>query len=245
MILCNSSVDRRVRLDDGRSLAFSEFGDSHGVPLFFFHGAGSTRLTRHPDDSIIQELGVRLITVNRPGIGLSDASPGRRLLDWPSDVSQLADALGVNRFTVLGWSAGGPFALACAYRLPSRVQAVGVMSGLAPLHWPGIATTVSTARGRLTGLLERATEQGGRRLARMAGMRRGDVDMRAHVSIPMEVRAINQQRLPDLIRAREGERVRELTMLARPWGFRLEDIEAVVHLWHGSRDRAAPLYMAE
>src|SRR5438270_11246965 len=91
----DSQLDGCIGLHDGRSLAFSEFGDPNGVPLLFFHGAGSTCLTRHPDDSIVEDLGVRLITVNRPGIGLSDASPGRRLLDWPADVSQLADALGI------------------------------------------------------------------------------------------------------------------------------------------------------
>lgn len=219
-------------------MAFCELGDPRGTPLLFFHGAGSTRLTRHPDDSIVEQLGVRLITVDRPGVGLSDRCPRRRLLDWPTDVSQLADALSIDHFAVLGWSAGGPFALACAYRLPERVTATGVISGLAPLHWPGLLATVSDTWGRVAGLAETVASRSGLRLGSISPFRAGPTR-------PIEVRAVNRRRLLDLIQAREWSRILELQMLARPWGFHLQDIEGAVHLWHGSRDRTAPLYMAE
>jgi pimeloyl-ACP methyl ester carboxylesterase len=68
---------------------------------------------------------------------------------------------------------------------------------------------------------------------------------RASGDIPVEVRAINRQRFRDLVRAREQERAIELVMLARPWGFQLEDITTEVHLWYGSEDATTPLYMAK
>ena len=143
-------------LPDGRALGFARFGALDGKPLLFFHGLGASRLTRHPDDSIATSLGVQVITVDRPGIGLSDPKPGRTLLDWPNDVVALADALGIEQFAVLGWSGGGAHALACAYKIPERLSAVGVVSSGAPLagtapaeyltrQWRGVAQIVQIA----------------------------------------------------------------------------------------------------
>ena len=104
-----------------------------GTPILFFHGFGSSRLIRHPDDALAEQAGVRLICIDRPGIGLSTARPGRRLLDWPVDVASLADELGLARFSIIGWSGGGPYALACAYAMPDRTTEVGLVSAPAPL----------------------------------------------------------------------------------------------------------------
>src|SRR5947209_5723448 len=103
-----------LTLRDGRHLAYAEYGDPQGSPVVFLHGWGDSRLTRHPDDRGTAALGVRLLTVDRPGVGWSDFQRGRTLLDWPDDLAQLAGHLGVPRFAILGHSGGGPFALACA-----------------------------------------------------------------------------------------------------------------------------------
>ena len=76
--------------------------------------------------------GIRLISVDRPGFGLSDMCPGRRIIDWPFDIAVLADHLGVERFHVLGVSGGGPYALACAVALPDRVAGAAIVCGGAP-----------------------------------------------------------------------------------------------------------------
>ena len=89
------------------------------------------------DESILVDLGVRFITTDRPGHGLSDPQPERKLLDWPDDVSQLADHLDVGKFYVMGWSAGGAPTLACATKLPERVLAAAIVSGVAPPDCPG------------------------------------------------------------------------------------------------------------
>jgi pimeloyl-ACP methyl ester carboxylesterase len=120
-------------LSDGRTLGFVEHGDRRGTPIFFFHGLPGSRLQRHPDESVAQRLAIRLFTFDRPGIGLSTVQPGRRILDWPRDVDEFADAQGFDRFRVLGWSAGAPYALATAYMLSDRVTKIGLVAPLSPL----------------------------------------------------------------------------------------------------------------
>ena len=95
-------------LESGRSLGYAEWGDASGFPLVQFHGSSSSRL-EHPVQQEVLE-GVRLLTIDRPGHGLSEFQPDRTLLDWPHDVAALADHLGIERFAVSGWSAGGPYA---------------------------------------------------------------------------------------------------------------------------------------
>jgi pimeloyl-ACP methyl ester carboxylesterase len=126
-----------ILLKDGRQLAYAQYGDPRGIPVFLFHGAPGSRIFRPPLDELTAKTGVRLITVDRPGLGGSDFQPGRRLSDWPADVSALADSLVLQRFAVCGHSAGGPYALACAARIPDRLTAAAAISGLGPVDAPG------------------------------------------------------------------------------------------------------------
>ena len=109
-------VTASVPLPDGRVLAYEEYGVPTGFPILSFHGGLSSRLDAAPAHEAAVATGVRLIAPDRPGMGLSTYQPGRRLLDWPADVAHLADALGIERFAVMGWSAGGPYAAVCAAR---------------------------------------------------------------------------------------------------------------------------------
>ena len=113
-------LNQTLTLKDGRALGFAECGDPLEMPVFYFHASGSSRLERPADESILAELGIRFITTDRPGHGLSDPQPERKLLDWPDDVSQLADHLSVDRFYVMGWSAGGAPALGRQAGAPFR-----------------------------------------------------------------------------------------------------------------------------
>ncbi|GAC1444660.1 MAG: alpha/beta hydrolase [Chloroflexota bacterium] len=246
-----------ITLRDGRTLGFAQFGCRTGTPLFFFHGGGSSRLTRHPDDSIVEDLGVRLITIDRPGVGLSDPKPRRSLLDWPEDVCELADALGLGRFAVLGWSAGGPHALVCAYRIPHRLSSAGVISSLSPVHWPGAVEAVTDFANRFSPLKRYLTKTVHRGLTSLHSGSQPLSDEAPHFplpteisiqpssQLPTEVRAIHRQRFMELVRAREWDRGIELAMLARPWRFHLEDIRMKVHIWHGTHDRTTRPYMAQ
>lgn len=132
----DNRVNQQVELEDGRKLGFAEYGDPAGKIVFHFHGSAGSRLEHPVDESILRNLKIRFISTDRPGHGLSDPQPGRTLLDCPKDTNFLADHLGIDTFYVLGWSAGGPYALACAFQLAKRVQAGAVVSGLAPADRP-------------------------------------------------------------------------------------------------------------
>src|ERR1700761_9057973 len=126
-----------LRLDDGRQLSYTLTGPVGGHPVVYCHGAIGTPVDATVDmRRLTQDLGVLYIAPSRPGVGGSDPSPGRSVYDFARDVEQLTDHLGVRRFAVTGVSAGGPYALAFAHRLPERVTRVGVCSSLSPLCAP-------------------------------------------------------------------------------------------------------------
>ena len=129
-------INQTIILEDGRHLGFAEYGAPAGIPVFHCHGAGSSRLERPSSERMLVQLGIRFLSVDRPGHGLSDFQPDRRLLDWPQDIRQLADHLGIHRFYIEGCSAGGPHALVCAHHLPKRVIAAAAISSVAPMNRP-------------------------------------------------------------------------------------------------------------
>jgi pimeloyl-ACP methyl ester carboxylesterase len=121
---------RTTQLRDGRTIGYVEYGKPNGRPLFYFHGHPGSRFEVRFLQEQAEENGVRLVGVDRPGLGLSSYKAGRSILDWPDDVSELADFLQIKFFSVVGFSGGGPYALACAFRIPSRLIACGIVSGV-------------------------------------------------------------------------------------------------------------------
>jgi pimeloyl-ACP methyl ester carboxylesterase len=121
---------------DGRTLAFAEWGDPNGYPVFTLHGTPGSRFSRHFDESDYDKAGARVVTYDRPGYGGSDRHSGRRVVDCVADVVALADALAIERFAVLGGSGGGPHALAIAARLPERVTRGTCVVGIVPYDTP-------------------------------------------------------------------------------------------------------------
>jgi pimeloyl-ACP methyl ester carboxylesterase len=117
---------------DGRRLAFAEWGDPGGFPVFSLHGTPNSRFARHYDESVYVDVGARVVTYDRPGYGGSDRLPGRRVVDCVGDVAAIADALGIERFAVTGASGGGPHALAVAARLPERLTRAACAVSPAP-----------------------------------------------------------------------------------------------------------------
>ena len=124
----------RITLSDGRALAFSEYGDVSGAPVFWCHGGLSSSLDAENASDAAAAAHVRLIVPDRPGIGMSDREKHRTVAACGLDVGELADALAVERFAVVGWSAGGPHALACAAANPGRVTSVATIGGMAPVR---------------------------------------------------------------------------------------------------------------
>jgi pimeloyl-ACP methyl ester carboxylesterase len=251
-----SQTENIFTLSDGRVLAYAEYGDLHGKPVFFFHGMPGSRFFRPPDE-ITQKLGVRLIIADRPGFGGSTFQPRRRFLDWPSDIAQLADHLNIQKFAVMGHSAGGTYVAACAYALPERVTSAAALSGAGPLNSPGgtrgmaVMNKLGLSIGRFTPWLlwqalvwvfyHRRADDPAAELRRGFGKRPPADDeqfqkgMALTTCIQSEIEAF-----------RPGLRglAWEARLLTRPWGFPLEDIHVPYHLWHGTQDDQATLAMA-
>ena len=247
-------LHQTVTLADGRTLGFAEYGDPSGRPVLFFPGTPSGRLFHHPDESITLSLGARVFTIDRPGYGLADFQPGRTLLDWPDDVVQLADALGIHRFSVVGMSGGGPHAAACAFKIPQRLTAACIVSGMGPLDWPGATAGLPRAR-RLSATVAKHAPWLVRPLLwlvsnprRNAGRFYDQISAqsakadRAVLARP-EVRAMVIENWTDATRCGVRGYAQEAVLLCRPWGFRLGDLTMQVQLWQGSADAVTPLSM--
>lgn len=244
-----------IWLRDGRRFAYLEAGDLRGTPVFFIHGNPGSRYMRHPDDAIAKALGVRLIVADRPGYGLSDFQPGRTLLDLPSDLEQLANALGLGRFAVFGVSAGGPYVAACAYKLGERVTRAAIVSGAAPFDRPGAmdgvnkdyrnAYLLATWPEWLLHPMMLMHDQSVRlnpKKALAALMGHSSPDDKAILSEPAIGEQVSGYRREATRQGVAGMR-REARILLSPWGFPLEDIRPEVHLWYWDGDSITPPQM--
>lgn len=125
-----------IRLADGRRLQFWDGGAGDGDPVVVLPGCPDSRRIALSGHDEATRAGVRLIAVNRPGYGRSDAMPSTHL-SVADDVAALADSLGLRRFATLGMSLGGPYALACAARYPERVRAAALVAS------PAMATALA------------------------------------------------------------------------------------------------------
>ncbi len=111
-----------LELSDGRRLCYCEFGDRSGTPIFYCHGFPSSRLEAGLAAEAAKKLHLRLIAVDRPGLGQSSPQPDRHFKDFPDDIVALADHLNIERFSLVAVSGGGPYAMACAEQHPLRVD---------------------------------------------------------------------------------------------------------------------------
>lgn len=246
---------RRTTLRDGRELCWSEHGDPAGRPLFFFHGFPGSRLEAAMVRAEARRRGVRLIAPDRPGVGGSSDAPGRALLDWPDDVAELADALGLERFPLVGVSGGAPYALACAQRIPDRLSAVGLVGGLGPIHEAGVPAEMvfwnrlGLRAGRALPALARPV------LALVAPvMRRRPAFFVRRLAREVEAadrEVLAEPELREILAATFAECFRggargaaaDARIYVSPWGFALSEVTAPIHLWHGEADRVVPVEM--
>ena len=247
--------DSSVRLRDGRSMGIASAGREDGFPIIHCHGSGSSRLEVKLLAAAASEAGVRLIGLDRPGIGRSDPKPGSRLLDWPDDVVEVADHLGIERFAVEGLSAGGPYALACAYKIPQRLTSCGLISTVSPpdlmrkagtgwmrtMWWigaraPHLVLLYARLVQRMTGSDAASIEK---YLARYAA-RLGGADQQC-LRNP-EMRGQIAQAMAESFRQGAAGNLEIVLAEGQPWGFQVEQIAfEKLFLWHGEQDRIMPV----
>jgi pimeloyl-ACP methyl ester carboxylesterase len=245
----------QLRLADGRTLGYAEYGDPRGRPLVYLHGFPGSRLGGGALDAAARAGGVRVLAPERPGLGLSSPQPGRTLLDHAQDVAFLAEALGLGRFTVLGESGGGPYALACAHELPEAVDCVAVVCGLGPAGGSGATAGIALKERIGYAIAARAPLLAGPALVPFAAWARRRPRQFLHVTrfqLGEADREALRGPLGDLVAADFAEAFRqggrgvgqELALLFRPWPFEPSAIRAPVVFFHGAQDRTVAVSVA-
>jgi pimeloyl-ACP methyl ester carboxylesterase len=244
-----------IQLSDGRRIGYQEYGDPKGHPVFFFHGWMGSRLDFAPNDGIARELGIRVISVDRPGCGSSDFQRGRQLLDWPRDIAELADALEIEKFALCGHSFGGPFVAVCAHQLADRITSSAIVAGISPLSFKG------ATRGMMT-MVRLALWIGGRAplllrpyVSMMAMMVKKPGMIRKGIGslLPEAELALLDTPRFDGFFENLGEMVRDGTkgaywdarVFMGKWGFDCADIKIPVSLFYGIADKNVPVQMGE
>lgn len=251
-----AETEHRLRLPDGRTLACLELGDRTGPPVLYFHGYPGSRFEARVAAAAAARLGVRLLAVDRPGFGQSTFQPGRRIGGWPADVAALADQLALPRFSIVGVSGGGPYALACAAALPERLDGVALVCPLGPLDVAdGKAGMLAQDRVMLA-LASHAAPLARGVVHLLAQWMRGNADRYLKFMVTGMVspdrdlfadpgyRAIMLESTAEALRQGGRGAAWELTLIARPWDFRLADVRMPVSLWQGLVDQILPAHMA-
>ncbi len=245
MIIVMSGPDGVVTLSDGRRISYLDIGAPDGFPVVNCHGGLSSRLDVAPAAEIATGLGVRILSPDRPGVGGSDPQPERAVLDWPSDVAQFADRLGLERFAVLGWSAGGMYAMACAAALPDRVTALRLVASVIPRDWSGMKGQINRMDRTFMTLSHAGAplERGLFAVLREYAHRRPEAFARRS-GAPADVAAQVGAALTEGLADTDGV-VHEYRLLDQPWGFDPSSIRVPTYIWQGTADDLVPTQWAE
>jgi pimeloyl-ACP methyl ester carboxylesterase len=247
-------LEGSVAVRDGRRLSFAEFGTPRGAAIIWMHGTpGGRRQIPIEARAYAAEHDLRIIGIDRPGIGTSTPHLYANVLDWVGDLEMLADALAIDTMRVIGLSGGGPYAIAAGVGLPDRVHGVGVLGGVAPTTGPDAirgglveiapyaAPVLSLTRIPLSYLLAGAIRLirplAGPAIDTYAALQpRGDKELLARP----EFRAMFLDDLLHGARFQVGAPLADIILFTRPWGFDLADVKVPVRWWHGDNDHIIP-----
>jgi pimeloyl-ACP methyl ester carboxylesterase len=247
--------NQQASLPRGRQLGFAEYGDPHGQPIFYFHGWPGSRLEAKVVDDKARKLELRVIAIDRPGYGISSFTNRESIAEWAKDVSDFADGLRLDRFTVLGVSGGAPYAAACAARIPERLDRVLLVCGLGPVDTPG-ATEGMVALNRWLLIMARRAPWLGRVFGGFCVRRLQSADSFLPPQIERRLPQCDRDALAcrefhdalmknshEAFRAGSRAAIWDGCLYVKPWGFRLEEIQIPVRLWHGESDIIVPVAM--
>ena len=248
-------LEGTVAVRHGRRLGFAEFGSPRGSAMIWMHGTpGARRQIPLEARAFADREGVRIIGVDRPGIGSSTPHVYASVRDWTEDLVLLADTLGIGSMRMIGLSGGGPYALAAGAVLPDRVTAVAVIGGVAPTVGPdavaggavGFARHLAplVAVGRVP--IGIALTLGIRLVKPFAGRA---LDLYALVQPEGDKRLLGRPEfkamfVDDLLNGSRKQitaPLSDLLLFSRDWGFRAEDVKVPVRWYHGDADHIVPL----
>lgn len=243
-----------LTLPDARRLAYAEYGDPNGHPVLHFHGGASCRL--EPlllGDEVFTRFRLRIIAPDRPGIGQSDFQPDRGFSDWVNDVVFLADALGLDKFSLLGISGGGGYVAACAAKIPKRLHAAIIVSGgwridemnknedlptMNRLIW-FLAKRIPVLHLVWLKLMQQSFKGSPEKMLATYKNRLPPVDY-AVLEQPGRMKTLCEITLESM---REGAKgiSWDLRLYVREWDFSLDEIQMPLTLFHGEQDMNVPI----
>ncbi len=248
-------LEGTVAVRGQRRLGFAEYGSTRGPAIVWMHGTpGARRQVPLEARAHAEARGIRIIGVDRPGIGSSTPHLYDDILDWTADLAILADTLGIDTLRLVGLSGGGPYALAAAVAMPDRVHGVGVLGGVAP------TCGVDAAEGgpiqlavRLAPVLARARVPLGVAITRALRILRPlggpALDLYASLQPAGDRNLLGRPEfkamfLDDLLhgsRFQSSAPLNDLLLFTRDWGFSASEVGVPVHWWHGNDDHIVPL----
>jgi pimeloyl-ACP methyl ester carboxylesterase len=253
------ALEGSVAVRDGRRLSFAEFGAPRGAAIVWMHGTpGARRQIPVEARAYAKAHDIRIIGIDRPGIGSSTPHLYPNVGDWTHDLKLLLDALAVDTCRLIGLSGGGPYALAAGANLPERVHGVGVLGGVAPTRGVDaveggpiqlavrLAPVLSAARVPLSVLLTQAI-----RVARpVAGT---GLDLYAAVQPAGDKNLLSRPEfkamfIDDLLNGSRFQTLAplsDLVLFTREWGFTAADVKVPVRWWHGDEDHIVPFAHGE
>jgi len=258
-LLSPPRLEGTYRLRDGRNLGYAEYGPADGRTLLWFHGTPGGRRQIPPQArALAARRKVRLIAIERPGVGESTSYSYPSLAQWASDIRSFCDAKGIDRFAVCGLSGGGPYTLACAFYLEDRVVAATLLGGVAPAAGAdAIRGGVTPVVRALAPVVKRVRVPLNRLLVRLvqglASQADAAVDLAARFMPPgdkavFEDPAMRYMFVDDILhgsRLQMQAMLHDVSVFARDWGFRLRDIQTPVYLLYGDADNIVPLAHGE
>jgi pimeloyl-ACP methyl ester carboxylesterase len=224
----------------GRRLAFVEIGDPDGFPVISCHGGLSSCIDVLPAGAAAAARGLRIVAPDRPGIGRSDRDAHRTLLDWPVDVQELADALGLAEFAVIGWSLGGMYAQVLARTLPGRVRVVSLVASSVPETWPGAERDLSPMDRTFLRLSGRGApiDRSIFHVMRWAAVRTPRAYTRAFPLSADDATSLTAAVARGL--ADPHGVVDDYRVMGSRWGFEPSEITVPVQIWQGDADDLVP-----
>ena len=259
LAIARPKLEGNIAVGEDREISFAEFGAPQGRAVFWLHGTPGARRQIPTEARVYAEHhNIRLIGIDRPGIGSSTPHRYKNIAAFADDLRIIADTLGVDKMAVIGLSGGGPYALACAAGLPDRVVAVGVLGGVAPTHGPDAISGGAMKLGlrvapwlkfggnplRLgASLLVQAARPVASPALDIYALLSPQADR--HLLTRPEFKAMFLDDLLNGSRKQLAAPFNDIILFARDWGFRIDDVKVPVRWWHGDHDHIIPFSHGE
>ena len=244
-------LNQKITLNDNRILGFAEYGPENGQPVFFLHSVFGCRYEVPDLPDVLEKLNIRLIVPDRPGYGLSDNLNERSIMQWSDDFIQLYKSVNVNKIPIIGYSMGGPYAIACAIKYPDLVSKVVLVSSAYQVKKIEDLDGMLPSYKFLLGLCRFAPS-----IAKkfynsfFIKLAKKDTEkFRYNIIVDEQERSVVEQTfvrivsdkcVDELVNVNSEGSVQDMLLSSRLWGFDIEDVAVPMEVWHGENDKHTP-----